>query len=139
MRNTLTDFQILGPCGRCFGGRHGLVLTTRQAEILEHLATGARTNSIAEALFLSRQAVSYHITQMLTQFEAESRTGLVARAYHFGVLDATRWPPRVSPCATAARPGRPGRPPGRVHGAGVRPMTDRAPARLFSPGPGHCS
>jgi DNA-binding CsgD family transcriptional regulator len=78
----------------------GLTLKPRQAEILEHLATGARTSQIAAALFLSPQAVSYHITQMLTQFEVESRTGLVARAYHYGVLDRRCWPPKVSLAGT---------------------------------------
>jgi DNA-binding CsgD family transcriptional regulator len=73
-----------------------MILNSRQAEILEHLATGARTSRIAAALFLSPQAVSYHITQLLVQFEVESRTGLVARAYHYGVLDVNQWPPRVS-------------------------------------------
>lgn len=84
-------------CEQC---RHqARVLNTRQVEILEHLATGASTSRIAAALYLSPQTVSYHITQMLGQFQVESRTGLVARAYHYGVLDVTHWPPRVNPQA----------------------------------------
>ena len=102
----MTDSQNVDPCDKCAPVLEpaGLVLNTRQAEILEHLATGARTNRIAAALYLSPQAVSYHITQMLTQFAVESRTGLVARAYHYGVLDVNQWPPRVSNDAPAPVP-----------------------------------
>ena len=100
MVNALAESQ--NSCDECLPvtGRHGPVLNSRQVEILEHLATGARTSRIAAALYLSPQAVSYHITQMLTQFGVESRTGLVARAYHYGVLDVNHWPPKVNNRAT---------------------------------------
>jgi DNA-binding NarL/FixJ family response regulator len=70
-------------------------LSTRQIEVLEHLAAGATTREIATALFLSPQAVSYHITHMLTFFRVRTRTGLVARAYSLGLLQTGRWPPCV--------------------------------------------
>lgn len=81
------------------GGEHPLPwrrphLTEREGRVLELLATGLPTRDIAARLFVSRQAVTYHIGNLLAKFQARNRAGLVARAYVLGLL-APGWPPRT--------------------------------------------
>lgn len=80
------------------GGEHLLWrrphLTEREARVLELVATGLPTRDIAARLFVSRQAVTYHIGNLLAKFQASNRAGLVARAYVLGLL-TLGWPPRM--------------------------------------------
>jgi DNA-binding CsgD family transcriptional regulator len=70
--------------------------TVAEIRVLELVALGLTSREIAERLWVSRQTVTYHIGNLLTKLEAESRAGLVARAYALGVLGAGSWPPRVA-------------------------------------------
>lgn len=72
-----------------------ITLAKLDARILEGLAHGDSTASIATSLFLSRQAVSYHVAAMLRTFKVANRASLISKAYFAGVLDRTSWPPRV--------------------------------------------
>jgi DNA-binding CsgD family transcriptional regulator len=72
-----------------------VVLAKLDAQILEGLAHGDSTELIASRLFLSRQAVSYHVTAMLRTFKVANRASLISKAYCAGVLDAASWPPHV--------------------------------------------
>ncbi len=62
--------------------------------MLELVAAGTTTAEAARRLFVSEQAVTYHIANLLSKFQGANRTGLVARAFVLGVLELT-WPPRV--------------------------------------------
>lgn len=69
-------------------------LTEREAHVLELVATGLYTRDIAPRMFVSHQAVTYHIGNLLAKLQAKNRAGLVARAYALGLLTLD-WPPRV--------------------------------------------
>jgi hypothetical protein len=51
---------------------------------------------------VSRQAVTYHVGNLLAKFQCSSRTGLVSRAFVLGVL-LPSWPPMIA--RQAAQPG----------------------------------
>lgn len=67
--------------------------TPSELNVLELVALGLSTPDIAKHLHVSRQAVTYHIGNLLSKFQIENRAGLVARAYVCGILDAASWPP----------------------------------------------
>lgn len=75
------------------GGRP--VLTARERSVLELVAGGHSTRAIGRHLYVSPQAVTYHIGNLHAKFECENRAGLVARAFVLGFLTTTDWPPRV--------------------------------------------
>ncbi|MFT4041171.1 MAG: LuxR C-terminal-related transcriptional regulator, partial [Thermomicrobiales bacterium] len=60
-------------------------LTRRQLEVLELLAAGSTDQEIASALFLSRRTVSWHVSAILTHFQATTRSDAVARARSDGL------------------------------------------------------
>jgi DNA-binding CsgD family transcriptional regulator len=70
-------------------------VTEREAAVLEQLAAGRSTSAAARSLFVSPQAVTYHVGNLLAKFQCTNRTGLVSRAFVLGVLSET-WPPRCS-------------------------------------------
>jgi DNA-binding CsgD family transcriptional regulator len=72
------------------------VLTPRECEVLERIAEGESTREVASGLFVSEQAITYHIGNLLSKFGCENRAGLVARAFVLGYLDSRSWPPRLS-------------------------------------------
>ena len=78
-------------------------LTEREAEVLEQLALGRSTGAAAHRLYVSHQAVTYHVGNLLAKFQCDNRTGLVSRAFVLGVLDRT-WPPRVTAPVPGASP-----------------------------------
>jgi DNA-binding CsgD family transcriptional regulator len=71
-------------------------LSSREAEVLALVAEGLATADIAGALFMSRQAVTYHLGNLFGKFSCGNRAGLVSRAYVLGFLDPTSWPPHVA-------------------------------------------
>ena len=74
-----------------------LKLDELDARILEAIARGESTLRIADALFLSKQAINYRIGNLMRRFKVANRTSLVSRALFVGVLDTRSWPPRVYP------------------------------------------
>lgn len=89
-------------CDRCHVGRvRGTVpprwLSPFEAVVLEAVATGASSVQIAGRLYLSRQAVDYHIKGMQRRLNAVNRAELVSKAYVSGLLEVGSWPPRVAP------------------------------------------
>jgi DNA-binding CsgD family transcriptional regulator len=79
-------------------------LTDREAEVLEQLAEGKSTRTAARSLYVSDQAVTYHVGNLLAKFQCTNRTGLVARAFVLCILDRS-WPPRVASRALGAKNG----------------------------------
>jgi DNA-binding CsgD family transcriptional regulator len=70
--------------------------TPAQLRVLELVALGLSSREIGERLSVTRQTVTYHISNLLVALRASTRAGLVARAYASGVLEPGRWPPRAS-------------------------------------------
>lgn len=58
----------------------GEVLTPRELEVLDLLATGASNADIASELYVSVNTVKTHVQRVLTKLQAASRTEAVARA-----------------------------------------------------------
>ena len=66
-----------------------------QLRVLELVALGLSSREIGARLWISRQTVTYHIGNLLTELGASSRAGLVARAYAVGILEPGCWPPHL--------------------------------------------
>ncbi len=71
-------------------------LTEAERRVLVAVAAGLSTQAIASRLFVSRQAVAYHIGNLLRKFQVGNRAGLVSRAFVDGVLTTDRWPPEIA-------------------------------------------
>lgn len=71
------------------------LLSKIHAQILEGVAAGAPTVQLAGRLFLSRQGVEYHVSNMLKQFKVPNRAALVSKSYSMGLFKVGSWPPRV--------------------------------------------
>ncbi|KIF79271.1 hypothetical protein QR77_29300 [Streptomyces sp. 150FB] len=67
------------------------------ARILEGVATGVTTVQLAANLYLSRQGIEYHVSNMLRKFKVSNRAALVSKAYSMGLFGVGSWPPRISP------------------------------------------
>jgi excisionase family DNA binding protein len=61
-------------------------LTRRQREVLRLLASGQTDQEIADALFLSRRTVSWHVRAILEHFRATTRDEAITRARSDGLL-----------------------------------------------------
>jgi hypothetical protein len=79
--------------------------------VLELAALGLSTVQIAERLWVTPSAVTFHVGNLLHKLAIGNRAGAIARAYAFGLLDAGSWPPRVNPLAIVdeRNPGHRGR------------------------------
>ncbi|ONI73596.1 DNA-binding response regulator [Kribbella sp. ALI-6-A] len=60
--------------------RSGPLLTEREVEILNHLATGGSNREIARRLFVSEATVKSHLSHIYTKLEVDTRAAAVARA-----------------------------------------------------------
>lgn len=87
--------KATGDAGVVPAGR-GTTLSKLDARILEGIAAGDSSQRIAGRLYLSRQAVEYHVCTMLRKFDVAKRAALVSKAYSLGVLEPGIWPPRVA-------------------------------------------
>jgi two-component system nitrate/nitrite response regulator NarL len=61
-------------------------LTAREREVLRHLAEGASTREIGEALFISPRTASTHVENILRKLGASSRAAAVAYALRNGLV-----------------------------------------------------
>jgi DNA-binding NarL/FixJ family response regulator len=61
-------------------------LTTREIEVLEHLAGGNRNRDIAEKLFISEETVKVHVKHVMEKLGASDRTEAVAIALRRGII-----------------------------------------------------
>jgi DNA-binding CsgD family transcriptional regulator len=73
-----------------------LLLTDLDVRILEAVAAGMSTVSLASKLYLSRGGVEYHVDILFRKLKVNNRPALIAKAYSMGVL-CPGWPPRVHP------------------------------------------
>jgi DNA-binding CsgD family transcriptional regulator len=63
------------------------ILTAREREVLDVLATGATNKAIAERLFISEKTVSVHVTNLLAKLGATNRTEAAALARELAPAD----------------------------------------------------
>jgi DNA-binding CsgD family transcriptional regulator len=63
----------------------GWDLTTRELEVLQHLAAGQRNRSVALALNISENTIKFHIRNILRKLDVRSRTEAIALAHRHGV------------------------------------------------------
>ena len=72
-------------------------ITPAELRVLQLVALGLTSREIAETLWVSRQTVTYHIGNLFMKLRADTRAGLVARAYAMGILSPGHWPPAIDP------------------------------------------
>jgi DNA-binding NarL/FixJ family response regulator len=65
----------------------GVSLTSRESEVLRHLAAGRSNKDIAAALFISPKTASVHVSNILAKLGAATRTEAAAKARSLGLLD----------------------------------------------------
>ena len=61
-------------------------LTTRELEVLAHLAEGLPNKAIAAALGISDQTVKFHVAAIIAKLGASNRTEAVRRAVRRGLV-----------------------------------------------------
>lgn len=62
------------------------VLTSRETEVLYHVARGETDKEIAEKLFLSRRTVSNHVSNILDKLAVKNRREAVKTAFRIGLI-----------------------------------------------------
>ncbi len=67
----------MGSCDTATGS--GLKLSSREAEILDLIATGLSNGRIAETLFVAEKTVKNHINRIYGKLGAASRSDAIAR------------------------------------------------------------
>ena len=71
---------------------HGVSLTPRQKEVLEHIVTGRTNDDIARRLVVSRRTVERHVAAILDRLGVENRAAAAAVAVAAGLAQ-----PRATP------------------------------------------
>lgn len=64
-----------------------VTLTSREHEILQQVAQGARNIDIAQTLHLSERTIKAHLTSIYNRLGVESRAEAVAAALKLGLID----------------------------------------------------
>ena len=61
-------------------------MTTREVEVLQHMARGESNKEIGSALFVSEGTVKTHVKSILAKLDAISRTEAVTIAARRGII-----------------------------------------------------
>jgi DNA-binding NarL/FixJ family response regulator len=61
-------------------------LTSREIDVLQHVAGGNRNRDIAEQLFISEETVKVHVKHIMEKLGARDRTSAVAIAVRRGII-----------------------------------------------------
>jgi DNA-binding NarL/FixJ family response regulator len=70
-------------------GAHFPELTSREHEVLEHMARGRRNADIAEELFISERTVRNYVSNIFTKLQVADRAQAVAVARDVGIGNPT--------------------------------------------------
>jgi DNA-binding NarL/FixJ family response regulator len=62
-------------------------LTSREIEVLNHIAGGNRNRDIADKLFITEETVKVHIKHIMEKLGASDRTQAVAIAVRRGIIE----------------------------------------------------
>ena len=62
------------------------ILTTRETEVLYHVARGETDKEIADMLFVSRKTVSNHVSNILAKLAVSNRREAVKTAFRIGLI-----------------------------------------------------
>lgn len=62
------------------------MLSTREVEVLTHIAVGRSNTEIAEQLYLAESTIKTHINRILAKLNARDRVQLVIYAYETGIV-----------------------------------------------------
>jgi DNA-binding CsgD family transcriptional regulator len=73
----------------------GFMLTAPKARLLEQVAEGRSVDQIAAEFDVGPRSVENRIAAMLEQFGVTNPVSAVSKAYSWGLLDPSLWPPRV--------------------------------------------
>jgi len=63
-------------------------LTSREQDVLRHVAQGLSNVEIADQLFVSRETIKSHVTSILMKLDVRDRTQAVIAAYESGFVQA---------------------------------------------------
>jgi DNA-binding CsgD family transcriptional regulator len=77
-------------------------LTQREGRVLELVAAGLSSRLAAQTLHVSAKDIEYHVSNLITKFQANNRTGVVGRAFVLGNLNSNTWPPRITQEASSS-------------------------------------
>lgn len=62
------------------------ILTTRETEVLYHVARGDTDRQIAEKLYVSRRTVSNHVSNILSKLAVANRRDAARAAFRIGLI-----------------------------------------------------
>ncbi|HZA22673.1 MAG TPA: response regulator transcription factor, partial [Dehalococcoidia bacterium] len=62
------------------------LLSERETEVLQLMASGAPNKSIASTLFISESTVKTHIANIFQKLDVNQRTGAVTKAMSLGII-----------------------------------------------------
>jgi len=69
---------------------NGPILTSREQEILEHVAHGLSTKETAQQLDIAPRTVDRHVENIRLKLRAKNRSNMIACAIMEGLLDVSR-------------------------------------------------
>ncbi|MCT9929782.1 response regulator transcription factor [Planotetraspora sp. A-T 1434] len=98
-RRLLERFAVHLPTDTTKPGPHGL--TTREQEVLLHVARGLSNAEIAQHLRLAEATVKTHLNRILAKLDVNGRAQAVVYAYESGLVTPDR--PTELPCPHAGR------------------------------------
>jgi DNA-binding CsgD family transcriptional regulator len=78
-RDIAVSIEATAPGGRLSLFARACGLTSREAELLDHLITGAGTRDIAQLMFLSEHTVQDHLKSIFAKTATRTRRTLLAR------------------------------------------------------------
>lgn len=81
LRNIAVTMEESSPAERLDLFARAFGLTARETEVLEHLAAGTDTKTLALQLFVSQHTVQDHLKSIFAKTATRSRAGLLSRAF----------------------------------------------------------
>ncbi|MDO5617813.1 response regulator [Kocuria sp.] len=64
-----------------------VTLTSREAEVLRHLATGCSNREVADVMGITEKSVKLHVTHLVSKFGVRDRLQLVIAAHKAGLVE----------------------------------------------------